>query len=327
MSKPEKFPLGLESVQKNEGEFKSEQLKQNDYKKQKNQGIINSDFVYIGIAFACLLGVLLFYFQGLQPLILKNYINTASQNLVEIRESFNSIIGSINNLQAEFFSEFTSIVPGQSCLEAPKYEKSVDQTERLSRISVGLLPDSRLSQIEANFKFYSSEADQIYSEFWNDYTTQLSNLNIEASGLKLMPPYLNYINSVLESCKSIEELSVYNQSVNQICDNLKTSFERYNAESEKPFFWDQVSNLNQNLLNNCQNTPRNSSTYFNWKINWLSDYEALRQFTPTFSALSEKLLGISEDFNQSFTSTIKKFDDLILFRSEFGNLWYLLKIK
>lgn len=292
-------------------------------------GAINADFVYLGVAAACLLGVILFYFQGLQPLVLKNYISTATQNLIAIKNSYSSGVEILNSLQGELFNEFVSTAPGQNCADTSKYEKLAEHAEKFDRLDVGLLPKNEYRSVKSNFNFYSPEADQIYVDFWSSYNSKLDEVKNEKEKLSPVSTYLNYMSSITQICTTFETTATFSPAVTKACDDLIKSFEVYDSTNTKPFFWDQVSALNQNVLDQCEkeNRPVNNLTYFGWKIEWFGEYEILKQFTPSFSDISTRLFQLNSEFQDLIINTAKEFDELIIFRSEFVNLWYFLRIR
>ena len=95
---------------------------------------LNKDFLLLGIAIGCVLGVIYFIFGGLQPVLLKGYIKNTMQNLAAINQTFVNqtnglILFNTNLLNATTYNLLADCSPEQ------KYQTLTQEDRKSTRLN------------------------------------------------------------------------------------------------------------------------------------------------------------------------------------------------
>ncbi len=291
----------------------------------------NFDIILSSIAFGCILGVLLFYFQGLQPLILRNYSENASKKVVQLKEKYTSqispVLAASQSLNAAFENDADKI-----CSEQKLYEnKQVDQ-EKNDRLKLGLVPDSSFKNLSNSGPFFNSEIQQTYQKFFGEYVSALEVWSDSTSNLNTLPNFLEYRNLWISTCQKIETSNGDLALLKEACSNFTTGVAKYESLKTSQF-WEQISKGVEESLGKCNEVTSSNSkakilvNFGKWKLDWLNGFDRVLAARPISDSDGEVLNKTSESLLNLASITITKIDSIAAERQQFINLWYIMEFK
>jgi hypothetical protein len=291
----------------------------------------NLDIILSAIAFGCILGVILFYFQGLQPLILRNYSENASKKVVQLKEKYTSQIGPVilakQNLSVAFENDADKI-----CSEQNLYEGKLADQEKNDRLKLSLVPDSTLKNIDNSGPFYNSEIQQVYQKFFNQYVEALSTWSKGVSNLNELPNFLEYRNLWIITCQKIESSNADLALLKEACTNFNNGLVKYESLKNSQF-WEQIAKGVEESAVKCNEVINSTSrlkTFGNfgkWKLDWLNGFDRVLAVRPIWNEVNEDLNKVSEDLLNGASATIVKLNLIAEERQQFINLWYIMEFK
>ena len=301
--------------------------------KQRKSFLINfnSDIILPAIAIGCILGAFLFYFQGLQPLILRNYSETASKKVVDLKSRYSEQVSPISSTQNTFDSYFQDY-SDKVCSQQELYKNKTADQEKNDRLKLSLVPDSSFKNLSNSGIFYNSEIQTTYQQYFTDYINSLDAWNASVNNLSAIPNFLEFRNLWVSSCQKIEESKGDLATLKDICSNLKTGLLSYEGLKTTQF-WDQVSGGVTVSMNKCDEVINLNSksklltNYGQWRLEWLTGFDRIVQARPVWNEVNSKINNTSENFLNSATVTINKFNSIVQERQQFINLWYILDFK
>jgi len=289
----------------------------------------NNDIILPAIAIGCILGVLLFYFQGLQPLILKNYSDTTSKKVIELKERYTNQVGSVSILQSEmdtYFVDFSDKV----CSQQETYKTKSEDLEKIDRLKLSLVPDASYKKLPTAGVFYSIEIQDIYQEFFKSYVNSLQEWSKLTDMVGTVPNFLDYRNLWVETCQKIEASNGNTTEVKAACENL-ISLSKNFENIKNTQFGKQISIGTAQSLDSCNEALKIKSrimpNYGKWRLDWLTGYDRIVQARPVWTEMNDSLNKVSENLLSLATNSITKINSVVSERRQFVNLWYILDIK
>jgi hypothetical protein len=291
----------------------------------------NNEIILPGIAVGCILGVLLFYFQGLQPLILKNYADSASKQIVELKERYSTQIGSVSSTQIEldnYFIDFSDKV----CSQQETYKTKKEDLEKIDRLKLSLVPDATYKNLANSGVFYNSEVQGVYQNFFTQYVNSLQEWSKLTTSLGSVPNFLDYRNAWVISCQKIESSQGNLADLKEACTSLITTSQTF-ENLKNTQFWEQVSSGVEQSLTKCNEVVTSTSrsrllpNYGKWRLDWLTGYDRIVQARPVWDEINIDLNKTSENLLNSAGSNIAKINTIVEERRQFINLWYILEFR
>jgi hypothetical protein len=289
----------------------------------------NNEIILPAIAIGCILGVLLFYFQGLQPLILKNYADASSKKIVELKERYTNQVSTISNMQKEldtYFIDFSDKV----CSEQETYKTKKEDLEKIDRLKLSLVPDATYKKLPTSGVFYSSEIQEIYQNFFTGYVNGLQEWSKLSDMIGTVPNFLDYRNLWVETCQKIEASDGNVAEVKAACENLINLSKNFEGIKNTQF-GQQIASGSAQSIDSCNEALKLKSriipNYGKWRLDWLTGYDRIVQARPVWTDMNEALNKVSENLLSSATNSITKINSVVAERRQFINLWYILDIK
>jgi len=287
--------------------------------------VLHSDIVWFSVAFGCVLGVILFYFQGLQPLLLRYHIIETKEDLITLQETYVSQMNTVRGLDSRFNEGFR-YSPIVLCSEQERYTNFTEDANEVDRIQVALLNAPKPNNLTSNVSL--EEVRSEYNQVYDLYSQQMETVRGIADGFVGIPSYLNYINAWIDSCELLEESDGLNSDVAQACRNIEQSYAAFQAASQ-PFFWEDVRQRHEVGLAVCSGLGEIPDSGFlrgfnTFKLEWLSNYSSIRQYIPDFFTQLEPLNDMTYDFGVQFERTDQELISILDSRRSFGGMWYLV---
>jgi hypothetical protein len=288
-------------------------------------GTINSDIVWFAIALASILGVLLFYFQGLQPLILGKYVDQTQNRIIELNQSYTEKVTNYLNLRSSLTAQ-VGYNPAGTCQDEPLYKSLQNDTSQLDLLRVGLLADTSFKELPKYQVFYERQIQNQYDTVYQSYSDTLSQIRNTSGDIYSLPGFLDYRNIWISSCQKISNSKGDLTILKNVCAELKTKTQNY-QQTNLPGYSDFKAKVDAGI-NKCTD-PESAKTsvfsgYGQWFLDWLNKYSAIMSFKP---AENNQVQPIN-DLNQKFTSQLKlgqqKINEIYDSRLSFWNIWYLM---
>jgi len=287
---------------------------------------IDTDIIWISVAFGCVIGVILFYFQGLQPLILNNYTIEATNQIedlnIDFREKGKQLISTQNDLYQN--SLYNPLI---ACSQNQNYTEFQSDSEKIAVLENSLNPNAELKNLP-DYKFFSeTETKNVYTEIYQIYLKNTSQLEEVFQEVEEVPNFLNYRNNWIETCEIINNPEDI-QEVKLTCANLLEETRIY--REPEPRTWNLIENAATDALDGCQEVDTLSNIsdeeYSRWKIKWNTSYDEVMKVNLKFDDDVETINKMAENFSQTSIEAINRIDKIYNDKIKFENLWYLLEI-
>jgi hypothetical protein len=288
---------------------------------------INSPVVWWSVTISSVLGVILFYFQGLQPLLLTNYAEQVKSQIGSMQLSLSQQVGAVSEVQNDLLMSFSYDL-STLCGENQKYQNRERDIQSIERIKVVLMPRLDFQKAPTYRNFYDQDIKSSYDSVFAKYTASLTNIQKSVSDLALWPNFLTFRNGLIESCSKIEKAGDQLSKLKPACQEMTELTNTYNQGS-KPSFWSQVETYQNNLVKYCQIVADSKgvsfSGYSTWKLEWLSSFEKLASFRPDLKEVVALINSKIEDFAKTSSSALIDINEIVTNKTEFTKLWYLMQ--
>ena len=291
----------------------------------------NFDIILSAVAFGCILGVFLFYFQGLQPLILRNYAENSSKKIVQVKEKYVSQITPIIAAQESITLSFEND-SSKVCSQQTLYENKLADQEKNDRLKLGLVPDSKLKNLSNSGPFFNSEIQKTYQKFFNEYIEALNFWSTEYSNINSYPNFLEYRNVWITTCQQIEESKGDLALLKEACTNFNKGLSNYES-IKSGNFWEQISKGVEESIAKCNEVTsspsrlKNLSNFGSWKLDWLNGFDRVLAVRPVWGEINVASNKKSENLINNASVTIVKINQIADERQQFINLWYIMEFK
>jgi len=322
-------------------------------KKSKKAGIfsgINTDIIFAGIAFGLILGAVLFFFNGLQPLILDRYTDESKAQTTQLQNKYNQQTQTFFNLQNSVFQKVQSYNPSDSCGIGQLADLQSLPTNSLDQLKAQALPDPSLASLNRYGAFYSQKVESLYDKTYDQYETSLKSYNSFYQEIKNVPSFLDYRNQWINTC---QEITASAGAVTKLQTACQTNIDKLADFStlDKPAYW---TNLETELLKStakCKEVidykttttttqcPRNSRVrctpvtteaiypnFGKWQLEWLKPVDNLLQFEISDDSITN-LSTINSQFNAYSQETNNKIEENLSSRDNLFSKFYFLDIK
>jgi len=270
-----------------------------DFGTQASSGFfgLNLDIIWAGIAFGCLLGVAMFWFQGAQPTLLRGYTKSTLNQLTTLEGrntgQVNALIQSYNTMsERSLYNAFTL------CAEDQLYQTQSDDIAFLENQQRALLPASNVSSVEPYNGFYIQSFVDQYKSVFELYSSKNQEYADYITDAKTLPFYLQYRNIWIQSCVDIRDSQGDVGAVQAACTTLQTATDEYtqNESVVKPQLWAEALPIISQGIQKCQQYSAGQN-FGRWQLDWLSSYDVLMTVQPDFTQRSEQLAADGEEFS------------------------------
>lgn len=291
----------------------------------------NGEILLQGLATGCLLGVLLFYFQGLQPLILKNYSEGTSKKIVQLKERYNEQVNPILDIQKSFDNSFEDY-SDKVCSQQDIYQSKNADLDKIDRLKLSLVPDASYKSLAPSGVFYNSEIQNIYQSFFAKYVNSLQDWEKLTPSIAAVPNFLDFRNVWVKACQKIEASQGDLAILKEACTGLINAQASYESLKNSQF-WDQISTGLKASLARCYEVTGSTSksktlvNYGKWRLDWLTGYERIVEAKPVWAETNLELSKTSENLLKQATIAIDKINLIVEDRKQFVNLWYIMEFK
>lgn len=332
--------------------FMNSKIYSQDFQKSKKTGIfrsINTDIIFAGIAFGLILGAILFYFNGLQPLVLNRYTDQSKIQVTELQNKYNGQTQAFFNLQNGLFQKVKSYNPSDSCGSGQIADLQSLPTNTLDQIKAQALPDPTLVSLDRYGAFYSKKTEDIYDKTYEQYENSLKSYNQFYQEIKNIPSFLDYRNLWINTCLDIVSSGGELTKLQAACQANTDKLADF-SNTDKATFWSDLDKELAKSTAKCKEVldykatptftkcPKNSKTctptaiepvypnFGKWQLEWLKPVDNLLLFEIKDEGLAN-LGTINSQFNAYSKESLNKIEDYRDSKDSFFSKVYLLDIK
>lgn len=286
--------------------------------------ILTSELVWNSVAISLVLGVILFYFQGLQPVILQNYIATSQKQVIKLSDRYSGQVSQYFVAQTKI-SEGYTYSPSQLCSQMKLYETGSQDAEQVNRLQIGLFADQRLKNLPNYQSFYDQDIKDEYQRYFLKYQTKLDRFTQPTKDLRDHVRFLNYRNNWIKNCVNIEKDQNNLATINSACVELKTLNQQF-LNDPQPSFWGEIQKPIDSILTRCGEVSQ--ATINNFVKEFFVDFDLIMFYKPDFNQLNIELTELNQDFLATDTQRMRQYmRNLEKERAEFLDSWYLLSFE
>lgn len=260
-------------IENSEDKAKFVVAKQNYQKEQKKSQF---NLILKIIAFGCLLAVLLFYFQGLQPLILSQVTQKNQEKIIKLSQIFQSQVGSYFEITQDLNAKIQPDSDQKCTQNYTDSEMSKDSQKIEDLINNKLKISKNMENAEKYWNFNSSEIEKEYLQTLSRYQQSLEIYRKKSDYLVDYLYFLLQRNSWQEICQNIKKTDSLNK-FEEICGDWKNLNEKYKIRRKSEFFGN-IETVITSFDTNCNEL--NNTNPSKWRENWLEKYTILIKILP-----------------------------------------------
>ncbi len=268
-------------------------------------------------------GVLIFYFQGLQPLILREYANNTHLQIKALTQEFKSQINTLAEMETLIASSF-SYDPLVSCLQTETYETAQSDADSLSRSRINLLPKTSLKDLDNIGIFYESGIRSEYQKTYAIYDTGITELQPYIDNIVTAPEYLSYRNKWIKTCQNVQSSTATRSVILTSCEELKAETEIFKSSNA----WQSLDESIKEELNKntqiCQDFENQFLLINTFRDDWLKTYDLIMNYQPNFNQMNILVNGQFSAFQIKAQESTLKINEIYNSKTGFTNIWYLL---
>ncbi len=316
----------------------------------------NFDIVWRAIAISLAIGVVVFYFIGLQPIILKSYVNFATQKTSKLQKKFDEQSQKLNDVAYAIFETDTDFDPLEPCSESQKVDLETDEFKTFNSFATSLLPDQNLKDLGNYSVFADGKIKEIYKDLYQNYENSLANQHESYEKSSEFVKFLDYRNVWIDSCESFQQTKGSLQESVKICQSLTanetklSNFDFYNNSIKETVKKsnDKCAELtNYAIPSVTTSTTKNSAStattkiaapikntqpliypnYNKWLADWFTGFQNLMNYKFDFSSILDSASKVKLDFDKTTSDTKAKLIEYEESKDSLLNKWYFLEIK
>ncbi len=287
---------------------------------------INSDIIITGIAIGLLLGVVLFFFQGVQPMMLDKYTTQVNEQIDNVSKRYSDQVKGLERLQNSLATN-AMYDKYLSCVDNNLYN-SMESDLRMVEVNNAMIsPDLNYKELEKYQNIiHLDEVDQIYNNFYNEYSTNINEIIKMQKDIELLPRYLEYRNSWIETCQNMK-----GEDGNEIvekCTNLVTKTEEY-ENGETIAEWEEaLKPFADNIKRLCTKIPPKDNVvkYAAWELAWIDNFNKIVSYQIDYDSNVEKMNILQEEMKSGSKKVKLDINKIYNLKTEFKNIWYILDL-
>jgi hypothetical protein len=285
-----------------------------------------NDFLWFLVALVFLFVAIFFYFQFLQPVVLRKYIDTAQAQIIEANQRLYKQLNSVSETQKNIFLSIRKS-PSESCTEGSKYNNYKRDQQNIDSLSSTLTVDSKIKQLP-NFLVYSdNKVQNIYYSFVKEYSLYLQDFQPTITQLTEVIDFENYKDSLIDNCIDIKNSKGDTEELKAICKDQNNRAAQY-LKTGSVTITNSLSKYTDNLKLLCSALNESNSTtyppYNSFLLKFLSEIDNIQAIK--INQVSQSNANILESFNMVSTKYKNQLDQIYEGRQDFAKIWYLLKI-
>jgi hypothetical protein len=292
----------------------------------KINNFLLNDFLWFTAALIFLFGAIFFYFQFLQPIILRKYIDTAN---AQILESNQTLYKQINNVAEVQKNIFISVRKSQSdsCSENSKYNNYKKDKTTIETLGSALVVDNKLKALPNFLVFSDSIVQNNYNKFIKEYTTYLQEFQPTVNQLNEVINFENYKDSLIDNCIDIKNSKGDTEELKAICKDQNIRLMDYQKNASVAItntllkYTDTIKSLCSDVN---QSTFDSYPTYNSFLLKFLTELDNIQAIK--LNQTTQSNANVLELFSDTASKYTTQLEDIYNSRQDISKIWYLLKV-
>jgi hypothetical protein len=291
----------------------------------------------------------LFYFVGLQPLILEKYTAKSSTQTQSFLNEFNKQAGDSLVKTQNTISSMGKFDPdGGNCGRATSIQPSM---------TTQIVVNESYNKLSKTVNLRNFEVENRYIESYNHYVDSTEAFNTVNKSFSQIGQFQTYQKSWIESCDLINKSAGTLKDLKVICQNLSLQQKNWDKisqssawatltdqvkdgigwcakvtafQSESVSTTQSVRNGNQVVTTPDTTTPPTDTPLYpefkSWLIDFLPSYQSVMRFVPDYTSEYNTLKTISNDLQTEVRNTISYNEKYISSKDSFERKFYLMDL-
>jgi len=283
--------------------------------------IFGSQLVWSSVAFALILGVILFYFQGLQPAILDNYAVKARNQSNDLATSYSSQVEKFFSTSASILSSYT-YQQGILCSQMTTIENVNVEIEKATSLQFSIFPNQKLKKLENYSYFYDNQIKSEYEKLYTSYSSKLDKYIEPSKDLRDYARFLQFRNNLIKSCGEVEVAAQNLDELRVACAGMLVQFSQFKDDG-LPSFWSKVEKPVAAIETDCNSLS--PATKSNFTKNFFVQFDDVLFFRPEINDINEQLTSTNQELiNQQIPDFKKQVNKIVDDKSTITGVFYLL---
>ncbi|MEI6728278.1 MAG: hypothetical protein WCK98_01415 [bacterium] len=284
--------------------------------------IFTSDIVWQAIAGALVLAVALFYFQGLQPTLIRSLAIRSKSQVQDLADRYNEQSKDFFTSQNIILGRF-SYQPELLCSQIPLYDQTASDTDNVNRLRIGMFADPKYKKLDNSSNFSDNQITSEYTSVYSSYSFKLKTYQQRADDLLEYVRFLEYKNSWIKSCTLVEQNGSNLAAVQDTCNSILNVNDTFAEDKTKLTFWKDIEPSVNNIVASCQSLNKNNLKDF--QKTWFVSFDRISQVKPETTITDQDLLNINDQFiNNDIKKAQINIDAIIENKTSLSGQWYIL---
>jgi hypothetical protein len=283
---------------------------------------LTSDIVWQAIAGALVLAVGLFYFQGLQPTLIRSLAIRTKSQVQDLADRYNEQSKDFFTSQNIISGRFT-YQPDLLCSQIPLYDQVSSDTENVNRLRIAMFADPKFKKLDNTSNFSEETISSEYASIYSSYSLKLKTYQIRADDLLLYTKFLEYKNTWIKTCGVVEQNSSNLVVLQEACNNLLNVNDSFAEDKTMLSFWKDIESDVNNVVASCQSLNNNNLKDF--QKSWFVSFDNISKIKPETTITDQELLSLNDQFiNNDIIKVQTKIDSIVANKTSLTGQWYFL---
>jgi hypothetical protein len=290
---------------------------------------LNFDLIWQIIAAGLLLSVVLFYFGGLQPLILSKYIANLKGQVSRLESRLAEQTQSFSEIELTILQKVTTFNPTETCSTSQVVDTADSDFTALAEFKTSLLPEQKFAVAPRYSMFYLQKAETSYLNLYDKYEFVLTQYNTVYKNSLNLKTLLEYRNFWISNCQKIQDTKGKIVGLKLACEGQNQMYTEFISSKTYP---EAVGLVSQSQAK-CKEVldfvdkPIYKGIYPNfnkWYSEWYTGFQNIMSYNTVFIPGISELSGFTDNFKQDIDKTYDELTAIEESKSDFFNKFYLV---
>jgi hypothetical protein len=280
--------------------------------------VLESDVLWYSVTFSLILGLLFFFFNGLQPLILANYLTQSKLQAQSLESDYSSKVNGYFIAQNNLIQRFDTYNPTLLCNQQDLYSSFDTDFREVERVKNSYFPNPDLITNPSYNNFYLEEVDSQYLELTNTYKTSLQKYQDFSQDLVVIANYLEFRNTILSICKALAIQPRNLEEITTRCSQFALSLTELKSIGTPNFYPDVEEGIDSISASCLAPVDLNPSVFY-------LNVDSVMFYRPSFDAINAELIELNNTFESKYNTFKLEMDRIYEDKISLLGLWYIMK--
>ncbi len=280
--------------------------------------VFESDILWYSVTFSLVLGLIFFFFNGLQPLLLANYLTQSKLQAQSLESDYSSKVSSYFTTQNNLVQRFDTYNPTLLCNQQELYINFEEDLNQAERTKNSYFPNNDLISNPSYNNFFLDEVDTEYLVVTDAYKSNLQKYQDNSQDLISTVNYLEFRNTILNICKALSEQPRNLQEITLKCSEFALSLSELESMGT-PVFYPDIEESIESIQASCLAPNELNPSLFYLTV------DAVMFYRPSFDAVNAELIELNNDFESKYNTFMLEMDRIYDDKISLFGLWYIMK--